>query len=364
MTAVRYLNLGTVSSASSQAVYHALAERMADQTAEPILVTVSPDRPYACVGYHQVASREIDRGYCESQGILVGRRMVGGGAVYLDHDQIFWHLLLPTYHGTVETLYHDILKAPIAAYRKMGISAEHRPVNDIVVGSRKIGGTGAAQLGQATVIVGSILMDFDSKSMARILRVPSEKFRDKMVASLDEYMTTVRRELGEAAPSREEATGLLVREFCIALGQEVRDSHLTPQEWDGVHKYAHTLFDPDFVYKGERGLIQAGVKIRGDVHLFEGVHKAPGGLIRLIFRTRDGLIDDVALSGDFFVTPLDDGSIGEFQRSLVGKPNRDTIILEAAFQLLARVYIPGVTADDIRQAYLNAQLLEVARLGS
>ena len=61
---MRYLNLGTVPSTYSQAVYHALAERMTTQS-EPVLVTVSPEQPYVCVGYHQLASREIDRDYCE-----------------------------------------------------------------------------------------------------------------------------------------------------------------------------------------------------------------------------------------------------------------------------------------------------------
>ncbi len=360
---MRYLNLGTVPSTYSQAVYHALAERMTTQS-EPVLVTVSPEQPYVCVGYHQLASREIDRDYCEQQGIAVGRRMVGGGAVYLDHDQIFWHLLLPSYNGTVDALYNDILKAPVSAYRKMGVAATYRPVNDIVVGPRKIGGTGAAQIGQSTVIVGSILMDFDTAAMSRVLRVPSEKFRDKMVQSLDEYMTTVRRELGAASPSREEATDLLVKEFATALKQEIHKGSLSRAEWNLMEVYAQKLFDPDFVYHGERGLVQAGVKIRGDVHLYEGIYKAPGGLIRLVFRTRDDVFDDVALTGDFFITPMDVSKSERFQRELVGKPVDDALVARAANELLQSVVIVGVTAEHIRRAFLNAQVLEMSALYS
>ena len=360
---MRYLDLGTVPSTYSQAVYHALAESMATGS-EPVLVTVSPDQPYVCVGYHQLASREINRDYCEQQGIAVGRRMVGGGAVYLDHDQIFWHLLLPSYTGTVDALYHEILKAPVLAYRKMGVAASHRPVNDIVVGPRKIGGTGAAQIARSTVIVGSILMDFDIVAMSRVLRVPSEKFRDKMVQSLDEYMTTVRRELGNAAPSREEATHLLVQEFAAALGQEIHHGFLSREEWDLVEVYAQKLFDPDFVYQGERGLVQPGVKILGDVHLYEGIYKAPGGLIRLVFRTRQDVFDDVALSGDFFITPMDISKIDRFQQELVGQPVDDALVARAADELLKQITIWGVTAENIRQAFLNAQALETSTLSS
>jgi lipoate-protein ligase A len=290
--------------------------------------------------------------------------MVGGGAVYLDYDQIFWHLLLPSYNGTVEGLYHDILKAPVSAYRKMGVAATHRPVNDIVVGPRKIGGTGAAQLAQSTVIVGSILMDFDTVAMSRVLRVPSEKFRDKMVQSLDEYMTTVRRELGSAAPSREEATHLLVQEFATALGQDIYNGSLSDEEWDLVEAYAQKLFDPEFVYHGERGLVQAGVKIRGDVHLYEGICKAPGGLIRMVFRTRQDVFDDVALTGDFFITPMDISKIERFQQELIGQPVDDALVARAANELLNSLVILGVSAEHIRQAFLNAQALEMSALSS
>jgi lipoate-protein ligase A len=51
------------------------------------------------------------------------------------------------------------------------------------VAGRKIGGTGAASIGEATVMVGSFMFDFDTETMSRCLKVPSEKFRDKLKAS-------------------------------------------------------------------------------------------------------------------------------------------------------------------------------------
>lgn len=351
---MRYLNLGTRGYAESQAVYHALAE-LADGDGEMTLVTVSPDQPYVCVGYHQFASREIDREYCERAGIPVGRRMVGGGAVYLDFDQIFWHLILPGARWPIHTLYERVLPAPVSAYRAMGIAAAHRPVNDIVVGPRKIGGTGAATLGGATVVVGSILMDFDTRAMAHVLRVPSEKFRDKMVSSLDDYMTTVRRELGDMAPSREEATQLLVSAFAEAFDEEVRPDRLTEEETEHVGRYAARLFDPAFVYRDESGWITAGVKIREGVRLYEGIHKAPGGLIRLIFRERDHKFDDIVLSGDFFMEPADGSGLKLFQQQLVGRPLSAVAVGEAAAAMMQAVTMAGVTQDDIVRAFENAR---------
>ncbi len=352
---MRYINLGTVPAEDSQAVYHALADLMTSD--QPItLVTVSPESPYVCVGYHQVAHREVDRPYCDAHDIPVGRRMVGGGAVWLDHDQIFWHLILPRQHASVDALYRKFVAAPVNAYRKMGIAALHRPVNDIVVGPRKIGGTGASTIGDADLLVGSIMMDFDTQAMARVLNVPSEKFRDKMVSSLTDYMTTVKRELGDGAPSRDEATQLLVEAFRDLLEEPVIPMRLTLAEQERLAYYRHRLFDPAFVYRNE-GYLVPGVKIKGDVRLFEGMHKAPGGLVRVIWRESQGLIDDITVGGDFFVTPRD--GLQRLEQALKGKPVDLKGLTVAVRGVWTGLDAPGVTVDDILAAFAAGQALSV-----
>lgn len=350
---MRYINLGTAPAEDSQAVYHALADLMTP--GQPItLVTVSPERPYVCVGYHQVAHREVDRPYCEAHHIPIGRRMVGGGAVWLDHDQIFWHLILPRQHVSVDALYRKFVAAPVEAYHKMGIAALHRPVNDIVVGPRKIGGTGASTIGDADLLVGSIMMDFDTQAMARVLNVPSEKFRDKMVSSLTDYMTTVKRELGDGAPSREEATQLLVEAFRDLLEEPVVPMSLTLAEQERLAYYRHRLFDPAFVYRNE-GYLEPGVKIKGEVRLFEGVHKAPGGLVRVIWRESQGVIDDITVGGDFFVTPRD--GLERLEEKLKGKPADMKGLAQVMHDAWTGLDAPGVAADDVLAAFMAGQAL-------
>jgi lipoate-protein ligase A len=347
---MRYVDLGIVGSRESQAVYHAVASLY--QPGDPItLITVSPDAPYVCVGYHQWASREIDREYCERAGIPVGRRMVGGGAVYLDRDQIFWHLVLPRSGVPVPSLYDRWLSAQVTAYRAMGIPAAHRPVNDIVVGPRKIGGTGAGNIGDATVVVGSLMLDFDTEAMARVLRVPSEKFRDKMVSGLRDYMTTMRRELGERMPDRDTATRLLVEAFAAVAGEPVTPGALTTDEWARTAQYAEQLFDPAFVYR-EDGFVSPGVKIREGVRLAEGLEKAPGGLVRVIVREREGYFDDVLITGDFFVEPRD--GLPAVARELIGVATDPEHYRPALERALRAVVVPGVTADDISRAIEQA----------
>ena len=350
---MRYIKLGTAGARESQAVYHALAEQLTGES--PVtLVTVSPDTPYVCVGYHQVASREVNRRYCDSRGIEIGRRMVGGGAVWLDHDQIFWHLLMPRSNISIDKFYRRFLTAPIKAYQTMGIAAEHRPVNDIVVGHRKIGGTGASTMGEANLLVGSIMMDFNTEQMARVLNVPSEKFRDKMVSSLRDYMTTVRRELGERAPSREEATERLVNAFAEVLGEEILYDSLTARERERSAYYANLLFAPRFVYRNE-GYLKAGVTICEGIRLLEGLHKAPGGLVRIVWREAWGLVDDIVIGGDFFVNPPD--GLVRLEQALIGSiADREHLgtVLRQAWTTLD---VPGVRIEDVLEAFAAGMAL-------
>ena len=65
----------------------------------------------------------------------------------------------------------------------MGIDAEHRPVNDIKVDGRKIGGTGAATVGDSMIVAGSLMFGLNDELMVKVLRVPSEKLRAKTRSS-------------------------------------------------------------------------------------------------------------------------------------------------------------------------------------
>src|SRR5512140_300042 len=133
---VRLLDLDLVPYVESQTIYHGVAYAMTDDSPNTISL-MSPGSPYVCIGFHQELDKEIDVEYCAAHGLPILRREVGGGAVYLDSGQLFIHPIVETYRG-------------------FGIAAEHRPLNDIVVGDRKIGGTGIAAIGQAMVVAGSV----------------------------------------------------------------------------------------------------------------------------------------------------------------------------------------------------------------
>lgn len=351
---LRIIDLGDVSWLRSQGLFHGVAYALRRQDDDTITFC-SPLEPYVCVGYHQEVEKEVDVEYCQAAGIPIARREVGGGAVYLDHGQLFWHTI---FHQSrvpllMEHVYSLFLQAPVLAYQEMGIEAYHRPVNDLQVAGKKIGGTGASTIGEAVVVASSLMFNFNYELMARVLKVPSEKFRDKVYQTLREYLTTIQRELGEKAPSRQAAQHLLVQKFAQVLGREVYYDELSPREWEAIRAVEERFVDPAWVFQ-RGGMPKAGVKIHEGVRVLEAAYKAPGGLIRATVTVRDGIIADLLLSGDFFFYPPRE--LDRLQHALIGARWDEAEIQGRIerFYFDHLVQSPGVSHQDVARAVWQA----------
>jgi lipoate-protein ligase A len=350
---VRLVDAGSVPAVRSQTVYHAAGRAMDQETPDTIIV-VSPSEPYVCVGFHQDLEQEVDLGYCAEHDLPVLRREVGGGAVYLDSGQVFlqWVFHEPSLPSRLEEQFELYIRPLVETYRALGIPAELRPVNDVHVAGKKIGGTGAAQIGVARVLVGSLMFDFDKRTMARVLKVPSEKMRDKIFASLEEYMTTMREQLPELPP-REDVVALYVERCATAIGAEIVPGAWTPQEEAEALRLDDRFLTSEWLEpRGRRG--GASVKIHEDVRVVEGALKAPGGLVRVTATLHEHRIDDVGFSGDFTLLPA--SGLVALEEAILGTPIEHdalTRALEAVYRDL-ELRSPGLEPAHFAEAIVRA----------
>ncbi len=295
-------NLGTRPWQDTQSIYHALAH-----LGRQAICLVEPASPYVCLGYHQDAAKELDLEYITREGIPVFRREVGGGAVYLDRGQLFYQFILRKDDLRIPTdkaaLFEFLLRPVIDTYREFGVPAEYKPVNDILSGGRKISGTGAAEIQGQVVVVGNFLLDFNYEKMAKVLRVPDEKFRDKVFKTLQENLTTMPRETGRAAPSIRELSAAFIRR-CGALFSPLVPREVDAALRDKAAELAAAYSASDWVMENDRRE-KAGreVKIAEGVSVLERVAKLPGGLVRASAVNAKGKLRDIHLSGDFFFFP-------------------------------------------------------------
>lgn len=196
------------------------------------------------IGYHQSVEQEVRLEYVQREGIEVGRRITGGGAIYFDETQIGWEIIADKNsfgeNISFEELTAKICNAVAKGLQKLGIPAQFRPRNDIEVEGRKISGTGGVFEGKAFLYQGTILMDFNVERMLKSLQIPVEKLTSKGIKSAEDRVEWVKRYLGRM-PEKEEVFSAILEGLSEELTVEVKEwvllaksLHPLPEKWHGL----------------------------------------------------------------------------------------------------------------------------------
>jgi lipoate-protein ligase A len=253
----------------------------------------------------------------------------------------------PLAQGSKEDFYRRLLAPVVKAYGDLGVPAEYKPVNDIITANRqKISGNGAAEIADHLILVGNVIMDFDYETMVRVLKVPDEKFRDKVYQTLHENLSTLKREIGRV-PLLEEIVPLLVSRFEETLGP-LEPADLPPAVYEKAQELEPLLSNDDWLHKRGKRVPGRDVKIAAGVNVLQRLHKAPGGLIRATFEIKDSRLARVSFSGDFFFYPAEKLEALETTLSDVALEDVEQTI--AAFYSAENIESPGVTPSDLAQA--------------
>jgi lipoate-protein ligase A len=304
---------------------------------------------------------EVDTGYCRRRKLPIVRRILGGGAVYLDGDQLFYQVIArrsdPEVPGFIEDVFKKFLAAPTKTYNDMGISAQYKAVNDIEVHGRKISGNGATEIGGSAVLTGNIIFDFNFDEMTRILKVPSEKFRDKVVKTLRERLTTIRKELGDS-PNIDFVKRLLRENYETTLGIELVKSELSQPESELLKSIGEKYESQEWLHLIEnerRNLIRKrNMKISERAFVGEATHKAPGGLVRVLVEVKDDRIEDIMITGDFCFIPPE--HVRSLERDLRGEEVAKASVANriSSFYRQHGIEAPGLTAMEVAEAIVAA----------
>ncbi len=152
-------------------------------------------RPCAVsIGYFQNIKDEVNLEVCRELGVDCVRRFTGGGAVYHDAEgEITYSVAAPAYifpKNIIES-YRYICGWMVSALENLGIKAEFRPVNDILVGDKKISGSAQTRKGGTLFQHGTLLYRLDLRTMFSVLNVSREKISDKMIRKAEERVTCI-----------------------------------------------------------------------------------------------------------------------------------------------------------------------------
>ncbi len=205
------------------------------------------------IGYFQSIAKEVNLEECEKQEIDVIRRITGGGAVFHDYNgELTYSFVAPENDAKVPrdilASYELICRAVIKGLAHLGVNSEFKPVNDIIAGGKKISGNAQTRRHGVVLQHGTVLIDSDIVKMFQVLRVSDAKISDKMIKSVEERVTNIRRYLDRDV-SFSETRDALVLGFEETFDVELVPGELTEYEGKLVEEYRRRYSSHEWVFQ-------------------------------------------------------------------------------------------------------------------
>ena len=294
------------------------------------------NRNTVVVGLNQNTAEEINASFVEEHGIIVVRRMTGGGAVYHDLGNLNYSFIQDV--GNAEELTIGRFTEPVCrALASLGVQASVSGRNDILVNGKKISGVAQRIVGGRILHHGTLLFDSDPAMIAGALRADPAKFTSKSAKSVRSRVGNLRDYLPEGI-DLPRFWKLLLHE--LTLDGLIRES-LSPDELQEVRRLADEKYRSwDWTYG------------RSPDSEYHSRRRFPGGTLEVYMNLHAGRIEEVTFFGDFMATAPLDGLTGALRGV-----RRDT---ESLTEVLDRFDLSslfgGIREEEILSLLLDEEL--------
>ncbi|HOI77695.1 MAG TPA: biotin/lipoate A/B protein ligase family protein [Methanofastidiosum sp.] len=134
------------------------------------------------IGYFQSLKSSIDMDYCNRNNIDYVRRITGGGNVFHDCSGEITYSVVISERNVPENIldsFEFLYGGIIIGLKKLNINVEFKPLNDLMLNSKKL--SGSAQTRKFGVILqhGTLMYNTNIELMERILRISDKKIEIK-----------------------------------------------------------------------------------------------------------------------------------------------------------------------------------------
>lgn len=285
--------------------------RGVDEGTSPPTLRMRRSEKAVWIGIHQKASEEVNLDLCAREGIPVMRRHNPGGAVYQDSGSLCFsctfrkdELLLALGLDDPENLYQLFGRAIARTGEHFGASITWAPVNDATIDGKKV--FGSAQIMQYSALshTGSLLVDVDFDTMARVLQPPSVKFADKNAKTVRDRVVNFSEAVGKKLDPKEVSpvlSGCIAEELGIEL---IADGLNSDEQQTADVLYREKYHRREWTYREapRTGKVLAA--------------KCKSGVVSLNVCIVGGAIESLGISGDFLL--VDTGLLNMVMNSLSG----------------------------------------------
>ena len=288
--------MGRIPGWQTQAIYHTVAELMTEETPDTIIIS-QPSDTYVCLGYHQKLDHVFDRKVCNEKDIPILRRKVGGGGTYLDSNQLFYQCVFHQNHVPTDSkkVYEQMLTPMVNTLKHFfDVKAEIKGSHEVEINGKRIAGIGGGQIGDASIVVGNILFDFDFDTMASMWSVPNEQFREMANQAMKDHIITL-DDIGSVVPM-DKVANQLIEEYETYFNRKLNPGGMTIDEIERAGEMGAYLRSDSFLnYIDDENSTsrRKPLKIARNVFIHYDTMEMEGENIAGSFRVENGKIHSV-----------------------------------------------------------------------
>jgi lipoate-protein ligase A len=166
----------------SDPYFHLAAEEYLLRNTKQEAFMLWQSKPAVVVGKHQNVLAEMNYHFVKKEGILVARRLSGGGAVYHDQGNLNFTFIRVGEPGKLVNF--SIFIAPVIEFlRQQGVMAHEGEKHEILVHDKKISGNAEHVYRNRVLHHGTILYRANLEKLQNSLRHGGGRFIDKAVQS-------------------------------------------------------------------------------------------------------------------------------------------------------------------------------------
>lgn len=276
--------------------------------------------PSVIIGLNQSAYAEVNLPYLRENGILLARRVTGGGAVYHDLGNLNYSIA-----GPIDEM-RDALDIVPEALLQLGADVQRTGRNDLTTGGRKCSGYAKRLSGNRIMIHGTLMWDVNLDTLTNVLAVPGSKLSSAGIASVHSRVANLRGLLPQFPD---------IQAFRAALHRILADGDpeikLTAEQLSRIDAEADKKFRRwEWIYG------------HSPESSFQNSRKFPCGTIEARYSLKHGVLQSLSFGGDFIGNlPADD-----LAKKLIGLRPEDISRIDVSD------YFDGLSGEQLLKLFI------------
>lgn len=286
------------------------------------------NQPSIIIGKNQNTIEEINTKYVDENGIIVVRRLSGGGAVYHDLGNLNFSFITKDDCNSFHN-FKKFTEPVVAALKRLGVDAELSGRNDLMANGRKISGNAQFSTKGRMFSHGTLLFDSEIEHVVSALKVKKDKIESKGIKSIRSRVANISEFLDQKMTTVEFRSMLL--RYIFDTEGEIPEYKLTEKDWKIINQISKERYQNwDWNYgKSPKFNLQHSKRFQA-------------GSVDIRLEVQKGVIRECKIFGDFFGV----GDVSDIEEKLTGVQYERKAIEEALQGVDIKHYFGNIQKEE------------------